>query len=116
MYTLWRRSPALIPNRVFIKQHLNGTPSLFLSDGGRLLFGNTSSFRHECLNLGTGTEHDKLSLIGCVDFYNIKDYLNYLKDGTWILTRKTGPAYSLSFTEYIPYERIHVTGDSLVIL
>jgi len=116
MYTLWKKSPVIWSNRVDIKQYLTGSPSLFLSDDGRLLFGNTSSFRSECLNLGMGVAHDKLSFIGHIDIYNIKGYLKYLKDGTWILTRKTGSTYSLSFTEYIPYERIHITGDTLVIL
>lgn len=116
MYTLWRKYPVIGFNRVDIKQHLYGTPSLFLSDDGRLLFGNTSSFRSECLNLGMGIEHDKLSFIGCIDEHEIKCYLEYLKDGTWILTRKCAPGYVLAFTEYIPYDRIHVTKDSLVIL
>ncbi len=116
MYTLYRRCPVITSNRVDIKQHLAGAPSLFLSDDGRLLFGNTSEWREGCLHLGMGVEHDRLSFISRIDEHEIKDYLNYLKDGTWILTRKTGPAYSLAFTEYIPYERIHVTGDSLVIL
>lgn len=116
MYTLYRRHPVIMSNKVDIKQHLAGAPSLFLSDDGRLLFGNTSEWREECLHLGMGVEHDRLSFISCIDDHEIKDYLKYLEDGTWILTRKTGLAYSLSFTEYIPYERIHVTRESLVTL